>query len=161
MRTQEIFLLLAGLLGVGLIASVGAVLLLQPSQPPTPVEVTVEFRIIGGSVGEGKALFGFGLENQKITSPGPTLKVKLGDTVRIVFTNVDEVTPHTLALVAEAKEGAEPIYQPTIGTPTKPIEIGKSGVLVFKVDRLEKFYYVCSVPGHTTLGMHGEIVVEG
>ncbi len=155
--TVKLAAVLASIGGLAFLLGIALVLISPPALPaPPPTAPTVEVTLIGGEV-DGK--FAFGLKGQPLTSPGPAIKVKLGATVRIVFVNEGNI-PHSFAVVSEAKELAEPLFGSAIGSPTAPILPKGSGSITFKVDRPGRFSYICTVPGHVTLGMYGEFIVE-
>jgi len=126
---------------------------LAPGKPAAQMKPTVTLTIDGGEISPTK--FGFGLEGKNLTSPGPTLEVKVGDVVQITFKNIGGRMnqPHTFVI-----KGLEPF--PRIGTVTNPIDVGKSGTAMFLVDKAGDFTYICEVPGHTQLGMWGRFVVK-
>ena len=74
-----------------------------------------------------------------------TLRVDVGDTVRINFSNPD-VVPHLIDL-------------PAFNTHIALIP-GGSFPLEFIADKAGTFPYVCSVPGHEEAGMTGVLIVD-
>ena len=81
----------------------------------------------------------------------PTIKVRVGDSVKITFTNTGQA-PHTWTLDANSPS---PYDVSTIGVPP-----GKSETISFVADKPGTFTYYCKVPGHKELGMKGTIIVE-
>lgn len=130
-----------------------------PTSPGQPPKQAVEITIIGGEISATK--FGFALEGQNLTTPGPTIKVKVGDTVKITFKNVGgaQDQPHSFVVVLD---GDRIVFgeKSRIGTRADPIDVKKSGTTTFKVEQPEEFFYICEVPGHRRLGMWGKFVVE-
>jgi len=118
----------------------------------------VTINVIGGEI--NATLYGFGLEGQGMTSPGPTIVVRQGDTVSVNFKNVggNVSLPHSFNIVDGSGGVAFP--DANIGSPASPIDAGQSGTATFAVDRAGNFTYVCLVPGHKQLGMWGIFVVE-
>ncbi len=165
MASPKLVLTLLGVAGILLLIGVAAVLVLpiQPkleSPPPKPgLEPTREIQLYGGEV--GGTTFAFGLNPNNLTSPGPVIKIRDGEVVKIVFKNVGRI-PHSFAIVPELDRDAPPLFQGAfIGTGARPVPSGEEGETIFKViDKPGKYYYVCTVPGHIELGMWGVIVVE-
>ncbi len=126
---------------------------LAPAKPSAPAKATVTLIIDGGEITPTK--FGFALGGKNLTSPGPTLTVKVGDVVQITFKNIGGKMnqPHTFVI-----KGLEPL--PRIGTVTDPIDANKSGTITFLADKAGEFTYLCEVPGHKQLGMWGRFVVQ-
>lgn len=144
---------------LGLLVAVPLVLILplQPSPTQTPTAPALEIRVFGGEVG---GRFGFGPSPGNITSPGPTLRLRLGQPVRIVFVNVGQI-PHSFAVVQAPREDSPPLFGAAIGSASRPILPGQAGSVIFTPNRPGKYYYICTVPGHPLLGMVGEMLVEG
>lgn len=161
MRSAHAIALLAGIVGVALIASVVFVLTSPPTTPPAPMgQPTVEVTLYGGEIVEGGTIkFGFGLSKDEITTPGPTLRFKVGDVVKITFIVAGDI-PHTFAIVGEPEEGARVLFNAKIGSPTNPILPGDEGSIVFKAEKAGTFYYICTIPGHVLRGMFGKIEIS-
>jgi len=158
MNTLKIASGLALLAGLALIAAVAFVLVFPPAAPvpETLGEPTVTITIVGGDTKEG---FGYAKGFEEIRSPGPEIRVKVGDVVKIVFVNNGKI-PHTFTILADKREDAPVLFGASIGTASKPVEPGKSGSIVFKPNRPGLFYYGCIVPNHINLGMWGVFRVE-
>jgi len=164
--------LVLGIVVVVVIAAVAAVFLLPslqqtgPTQTQTtPTETKTQtqtpgalvIRVYGGEIEATK--YGFGFSEDKITSPGPDIRVKVGTEVQIIFKNVGNL-PHTLAVTEEKKFDTEPVWNVQLGTPTKPVGAGEEKSITFTPNRAGEFYYVCQVPGHIELGMWGKVIAE-
>ncbi|MCS7142357.1 MAG: multicopper oxidase domain-containing protein [Aigarchaeota archaeon] len=104
--------------------------------------------------------YGYGLTPAQITSPGPTITVKVGEKVTLRLINVGEL-PHTLAVVSERRFDARALWGAEIGKPNIPIQPRGSASVTFIPDRPGTYYYVCTVPAHIELGMWGLFIVEG
>lgn len=91
-------------------------------------------------------------------TPGPVMKVPLGATVRIIFTNSDAVLHDWW--VAEANEQAPYLVPAFKRARTKVIGGGEKTETSFVADRPGMFKYVCTVPGHDKT-MFGPFIVEG
>ena len=74
------------------------------------------------------------------------MKVKQGDTVKIVFTNNNGFHDWVLDEFTGAK--------------TKTIGEGKSETVQFVADKKGTFEYYCSVGSHRAMGMKGNLIVE-
>ncbi len=165
MAGQRLVLVLLGIVGVLLLAGVAAVLVL-PIQPrlesPPPQQGLEPSKVIELYMGEvGGTTFAFGLNPENLTSPGPVIRIKDGEIVKIVVRNVGKI-PHSFAIVPELDRDAQPLFQGAfVGTGARPVPAGEEGETIFKViDKPGRYYYICTVPGHLELGMWGVIVVE-
>lgn len=75
------------------------------------------------------------------------IKVKEGETVKIVFTNTGEM-PHDFVL--DEFDGAR----------TKVLQPGEEETIEFVADKVGTFEYYCSVGSHREKGMVGNLIVE-
>ncbi len=132
--------------------------LMFPAQ--AQVSNAIPTSVISIDGGEAARGFGFALKGQKPASPGPTITVKTGDIVRINFKNVG-ATAHAFAVTKEKDDKSPILFTGNVGTGSRPLTPGGDGSVVFKVDKLGNYYYICPVPGHAALGMWGEFKVEG
>lgn len=122
---------------------------------------TVEITLFGGEL---DSFYGFGLKKDQLATPGPTIRIKVGTTVKIVFTNVG-TNPHTVKVMG----GNQPSDDPTVPVAFAGAMIegrvdpeGGTASLTFTVDKPGKFWYACVVPGHIQRGMFGTLeVVQG
>ncbi len=158
---------------LGLLAAVGALLpaiiitmlvfsLQPPYQPggggPGNLTPNVNVTLYAKEVASEK--FGWGLTPDNVTSPGPTLTFKVGDTVSLTVVNLGKI-PHSFGIVSSLGKDSQPLFNANIGTASNPIAPGGKASAIFKVDRVGMFYYLCTVPGHPELGMHGPIIITG
>lgn len=127
---------------------------IQSGGPKPTVDIILYAKEIAG------AEFGFGLSPVNITSPGPTLRFKVGDVVNLTLVNIGNI-PHSFAIVSALSENAPVVFDSTIGTGSQPLLPGSRMSKVFKVNQLGKYYYMCTVPGHEELGMYGNVEVVG
>ena len=94
-----------------------------------------------------------------------TIKVKKGDVIKFVHTNVGQImhefvlgTPDSLAEHAElmkkfpGMEHSEPYMA--------HVPPGKTGVIIWKFSKPGEFAFGCLIPGHFDAGMKGTIFVE-
>lgn len=105
------------------------------------------------------ASYGFGLSSNGLTSPGPTLNFTQGEVVKITLVNVGAM-PHAFEITDAPKTGSNMLFNAAIASGGNPLLLGQSGSVIFTVDRSGNFYYICPVPGHTGLGMWGNITVS-
>nr|ABZ07724.1 putative copper binding protein, plastocyanin/azurin family protein [uncultured marine microorganism HF4000_ANIW141A21] len=136
-----------------------------PSQPSTPEQPealqpsTIRINLNLGEV-ELSGPYGFALDDGKINSPGPQIVVKVGDVIIINVLNVGQL-PHSFAIAAEAKEGADPLFNSQIGSGSSPVVAGETGTVTFTVGQAGTYSYICQVPGHATIfEMFGTFLVE-
>ena len=129
--------------------------LVQSSAPTTNLVPTREIIIYGGPTPQG---FGFGLSPDNITTPGPTLRFKAGEVVKITFKNVGNI-PHAFGIVSQVGDNPNILFNSAIGR-LSPLQPGEESSVVVQFNQVGEFYYQCLVPGHADSGMWGEVVVE-
>ena len=130
-----------------------------PEQPEAPQPSTIRINLNLGEV-ELSGPYGFALDDGKINSPGPQIVVKVGDIIIINVLNVGQL-PHSFAIAAEAKEGADPLFNSQIGSGSSPVVAGETGTVTFTVGQAGTYSYICQVPGHATIfEMFGTFLVE-
>lgn len=89
--------------------------------------------------------------------PGPVLRVREGESVRLVLENRDTLV-HDLWVVREDERA--PYLEPAFpGARTRLLEAGQRDEIQFTPTRRGRYRYVCTVPGHDAT-MFGEFVVE-
>lgn len=149
----------AAVLGAGLaVAGCGG------GEASTPAAIE-ELMIIGAETRADGEKGGYALEGGEITSdPGPTIRVKVGEPVRITFDNVHfhgESIEHDFAIVAD-KHTFTPLTPDALwGARTDVIHPDDAAdTVTFTPDAPGTYYYVCSVPGHVERGMWGRFIVE-
>ena len=148
--------------GLGLLAAVIAVVVL-PIQPPlsggaaVTMEPNVEVTLYAGEI---EGAFAFGLSPDNLTSPGPTLRFKLNDVVKITLVNVGRI-PHTFAVTERPVENSRVLFNSEIGSVSSPVQPGSELSIVFVASQPGEFAYICTVPGHAALGMKGKVIIEG
>ncbi|MEM4311020.1 MAG: cupredoxin domain-containing protein [Nitrososphaerales archaeon] len=158
MKSLKLAYIAALVIGIVILLAIIVVLVapLSPLQQAQPRAPTVEITLIGGEFDDK---YGFAFEGQALSSPGPTLKVKVGETVKINFINKGQI-PHTFAIVQELKFDATPLFGASIGSPSKPIFPDVESSIIFTANRAGSFSYICTVPGHLERGMLGKIIIE-
>jgi nitrite reductase (NO-forming) len=100
----------------------------------------------------------FGFSQSALTSPGPTLELNVGDIVTVTVTNVGSV-PHAWALTTSNIDGTV-LFGAAIGSSSNPLQPGQTGSDTFTVTQAGNFYYICPIPGHASLGMWGNIIIN-
>lgn len=158
MKSASIVAVLALVVGLSVLGGI-IYILVYPAAPVTTTvtKVDVELVILGGEMG---GVFGFGLEEDVIISPGPEMQVNQGDLVRLTFTNAG-LTAHSFGIVSEVDSDARALFGAAVGDATRPLAPGQTGIVTFKADTAGNYFYVCTVPGHALLGMFGTFVVDG
>lgn len=104
--------------------------------------------------------YGFGTSSGSVTSPGPTLTFKTGDTVTVTLHNVGAVA-HNWAIVTDKTDGSTNLAfsGAVIGSASNPVAPGGSASATFTVGNAGSYYYICQVDGHVSLGMWGTVTV--
>ena len=113
---------------------------------------------------------GFAVEGEDITSPGPTITVRKGETVTITFENAHFRPggrpfgePHNFTVVADKDVRVgdmEPLWGAHVGGFDDPnLESGERGSVTFTAEAAGSFYYVCAVSDHAS-EMWGRFIVD-
>jgi FtsP/CotA-like multicopper oxidase with cupredoxin domain len=149
---------------------------------PTAPQATVEPQEINLSAGEELALvggfssggsdneLGYAVEGEEITAPGPTIKVRKGDTVTISFENAQyredgspDAVQHNFTVVADKDvpfAKMEPLWDAHVGGSGDPnLLVGESGSVTFTAEEAGSYYYVCAILDHAERGMWGRFEV--
>ncbi len=87
----------------------------------------------------------FKIIGKNIAYEGGDIRVKKGDTVRVVFT---------------VEQGNHDWVIDEFNTRTKLLNTGETETVEFIANKSGTFEYYCSVPGHRQLGMKGNLIVE-
>ncbi|TSC82274.1 MAG: plastocyanin [Parcubacteria group bacterium Gr01-1014_20] len=99
-------------------------------------------------MGEGEMMASvkeFTVEARSFKFSVSEMRVKSGDTVRVVFKNA---------------EGFHDWKLDEFGVKTKQLQAGQEETVEFKVDKTGTFEYYCSVGQHRANGMKGRLIVE-
>ncbi|MEM0478475.1 MAG: cbb3-type cytochrome c oxidase subunit I [Candidatus Caldarchaeum sp.] len=83
----------------------------------------------------------------------------VGDVVKITLKVAGKI-PHSFAVTPEKKSSSPALFNSRLGTPSRPIEPGKTASIVFKPSAPGEYYYICTVPNHAELGMWGRFIVK-
>ncbi len=116
---------------------------------------TLTVKDVGFELFPDAPMMGWGFDG---TIPGPTLRVKEGDRVRVVLKN-ESSGKHTMHIHGQRK----PILMdgvPYLGQ--KPVKKGESYVYEFTAQNLGTSFYHCHVDSahHVDMGMYGAFIVE-
>ena len=102
-----------------------------------------------------QTVFAYGLTPETATVPGPTMRVKVGDTLRVTFKNpATNVMPHSLDFHASMVAWNDEM---------RDINPGEELVYEFTASYAGVFMYHCGTAGalsHIMNGMYGMIIVE-
>ncbi len=112
------------------------------------LEPTVEFQLVTALTDEGFAYIGKGGEIDGVKNP--TLRVKVGDVVKITIIKGDTNGIQHDFYINELGVHAHPHVE----------EKGDVAEVVFKAEKPGEYSYYCSVPGHREAGMEGLLVIE-
>ncbi len=128
----------------------------SPSSSPGTISVT----LYAGEVSSSQ--YGFGNSSTTISSPGPSLTFKVGDTVTVTLHNVSPTNPHNLAFVTQKTDGSTNLAftNAQIASASNPLSPGGSASVTFTVTTAGTFYYICQVDAHVSLGMWGTVTVN-
>ncbi|HLN89588.1 MAG TPA: sulfocyanin-like copper-binding protein [Candidatus Binatia bacterium] len=119
---------------------------------------SIYITLYAGETSSGR--LGFGDSSTNLSSPGPTLRLKISDVVSLTLVNVGKM-PHAFAVASMPTASGRVLFNAKIASATNPLEPGQSGTVVFAPDNAGTFYYICPVPGHSDSGMYGAVVVTG
>jgi FtsP/CotA-like multicopper oxidase with cupredoxin domain len=133
----------------------------SPGASPTPTPSstpsgTIDLTLYAGSV--STSTYGYGNSANDITSPGPTLKLKSGQTYTMTVHNVGNIA-HSWEIVSTKAFSSSPLFGAGINI-NNYIQPGQSASVTFTPDQTGNFYYVCTVPGHIQLGMWGNVEIS-
>lgn len=89
----------------------------------------------------------------------PEIRVKAGDSVTINLVNNGKM-PHAFGVLTNPEDPESIVFDAKFGSANNPILKGQTGSVTFIADRTGNYLYICTVPGHETLGMKGNFIVE-
>ena len=117
-------------------------------------------------------IWAFGFEGEEATSPGPTITVRVGETVTITFKNetlredgTTDSQRHNLIIVSDKdmnSSAMELLWEAQVGgrlNYDEDIKTGESGSITFTPDAVGDYFYLCVSQGHFTKGMWGRFIV--
>lgn len=154
MNKNVIVVVVAILVGVGAVAVVGMTRNKKPAGMTTEVRPTPTVAVAPtGAVIEGSEDVDGDVEAKEFTVEGSNFKfspaeirVKKGDTVRILFKNVGGMMHDWVVDEFDAR--------------TNQIDVGEEEEIEFVADKAGTFEYYCSVGSHRANGMVGKLIVE-
>ncbi|HEX5457899.1 MAG TPA: cupredoxin domain-containing protein [Candidatus Nitrosotalea sp.] len=93
------------------------------------------------------------------TGANPDISVHSGDTVTIHITNPSK-SFHAFGIVTDPQDPSSIVWNASYKTPDSPMKPKESGDVTFVAGTPGLYHYICTVPGHATLGMDGNFIVE-
>lgn len=123
------------------------------------LQPTTTITLYAGELPGGR--FGFGLSPDNITSPGPTIRVRVGEVVQITLINVGDVRHAFVITPQVVRTNPEVLFGAQIGSAARPLGSGEQGSVIFVATEPGEFFYQCPVANHGPKGMWGKIIVEG
>jgi plastocyanin len=140
------------LLAISLIAGVTVF-----SAVPAPLIPNVEITLYAGEI--SPTLYGFGFSRDNITSPGPTLTFKVGDTVKVTLNNAGQM-PHNWMITGKNQTEAGVLFDAEVASDMVPLQAGQNASAIFKLTEPGNFFYICEIADHLQLGMWGNVVIN-
>lgn len=155
-NNKNIFFILGGLVVLGAFGFLAYSTMSKSSTPAavnqtvTPTQATAqepteEVKITTPSATAIKETKVFQVTNAGFSFNPKEIKVKKGDTVKIVFTS---------------KGGTHNWVLDEFDAETKQLQTGETGEVTFVADKAGTFEYYCSVGNHRQMGMVGNLIVE-
>ncbi|HUT06357.1 MAG TPA: plastocyanin/azurin family copper-binding protein [Nitrosopumilaceae archaeon] len=89
----------------------------------------------------------------------PDFVVNSGDEITFTATNAGKGF-HAFGVAASPDDFNKPLWGSEIASSSAPLKAGESGSSTFTAGAPGTYYYICTVPGHASLGMQGSFIVE-
>jgi len=89
----------------------------------------------------------------------PEIRIKAGDSVTINVVNNGKM-PHAFGVVSNPEDPNSAVFDSKIKSADNPILKGQTGSVTFIADTPGRYFYICTVPGHSLQGMQGNFIVE-
>ena len=89
----------------------------------------------------------------------PDFVVNSGDEVTFTAANAGKGF-HAFGVAASPDDFNNVLWGSEIASATAPLKSGESGSSTFTAGAPGTYYYICTVPGHASLGMQGSFIVE-
>ena len=89
----------------------------------------------------------------------PDFVVNSGDEVTFTATNAGKGF-HAFGVAASPDDFNNALWGSEIASSSAPLKAGESGSSTFTAGAPGTYYYICTVPGHASLGMQGSFIVE-
>jgi len=142
------------------VAGVVAYLYTRPPSTSSSSTGTVNITLYAGKVANNATAYGFGNSSTTITSPGPSLTVKVGDKVTVTLYNIDTTSGHNWALVTQKNQITSVVFSAQIGSAGSPVSYNTHQSTTFTASTAGTYYYVCQVDLHDVdFGMWGTFTV--
>ncbi len=129
-----------------------------PAEAAAPTGVSHDFTVNFVESEDGFSDLAF---NALTGEPGhnPDFVVNSGDEVTFTAANAGKGF-HAFGIVASPDDFNNSLWGSEIASPTAPLKAGESGRSTFTAGAPGTYYYICTVPGHASLGMQGSFIVE-
>ena len=129
-----------------------------PAKAAAPTGVHHDFEVTFVESEDGFSDLAF---NALTGEPGhnPDFVVNSGDEVTFTATNGGKGF-HAFGIVASPDDFNNPLWGSEIASASAPLKPGESKSSTFIAGAPGKYYYICLVPGHASLGMQGSFTVE-
>jgi len=129
-----------------------------PAEAAAPTGVSHNFEVNFVESEDGFSDLAF---NALTGEPGhnPEFVVSSGDEVTFTATNMGKGF-HAFGIVSSPDDFGNPLWGSEIASASAPLKAGDSGSSTFTAGAPGTYYYICTVPGHASLGMQGSFIVE-
>ena len=129
-----------------------------PAEAAAPTGVSHDFTLNFVESEDGFSDLAFNaLTGEEGHNPG--LVVNSGDEVTITAANAGKGF-HAFGVVAAPDDFNNALWGSEIASSSAPLKAGESGTTTFTAGAPGTYYYICTVPGHASLGMQGSFIVE-
>ena len=122
-----------------------------------PTGVTHDFTVDFVESDDGIKLAFNALEGQE--NHNPDFTVNSGDQVTFTATNAGR-SFHAFGITTDPNDLNNVLWGSEIGSMSNLLKPGESDTTTFTAGAPGKYHYICTVPGHTALGMVGSFIVE-
>ena len=129
----------------------------KPGEGVTPTGVTQEFTLTFVESADLRDL-GFNKVHGE-EGANPPVVVSVGDKVIIKAINGGKM-PHAFGIVSDPENPTTIVFNARVKSADNPILKGEEGTVEFMPTKAGEYYYICTVPGHSLLGMQGKFIVE-
>lgn len=89
----------------------------------------------------------------------PDIVASVGDKVTIDLENGGKM-PHAFGVVTDPDDPNTIVFGASFKSASDPIKPGQTGEVTFTPNKEGEYYYICTVPGHSALGMKGKVIVQ-
>ena len=128
-----------------------------PTGPVTPTGVIHEFELRFVESADFRVLGFNALPGEE--GANPDMVINVGDDVIIEAIN-DGNMPHAFGVVSDPDDPASIIFKSALNSVSDPLLRGADGEVKFIPDKEGEYYYICTIPGHSALGMKGKFIVK-